>query len=90
MSNKDKIARPAAWAATNDDGDVEALGMNESRRFDTPLYTARKPLTEDQIGAAVRAAHVAFCLDKFQTFEHALVHFTEQAHGIAAQQGGAA
>lgn len=31
---------PVAWAATSEDGDVEALGMNQSRRFDTPLYLA--------------------------------------------------
>lgn len=53
----------------------------------TPAAVERKPLTLGQIGDAVRAAHIAFCLDKFPTFEHAIVHFTEQAHGIAAQQG---
>lgn len=31
-------AEPVAWAATSDEGAVEALGFNESRRFDTPLY----------------------------------------------------
>jgi len=31
-----------AWAATDEDGTVEQLGMNESRRFDTPLYTCTK------------------------------------------------
>lgn len=34
---------PVAWAATSEDGDVEALGMNQSRRFDTPLYTNPSP-----------------------------------------------
>ena len=34
---------PVAWAATSEDGDVEALGMNQSRRFDTPLYTHPSP-----------------------------------------------
>lgn len=34
---------PVAWAATSEDGDVEALGMNQSRRFDTPLYTHPPP-----------------------------------------------
>jgi hypothetical protein len=33
-----------AWAATSEDGVVEALGMNQSRRFDTPLYTAEQVL----------------------------------------------
>ena len=45
---------PVAWAATSEDGVVEALGMNQSRRFDTPLYlapqpVAREPLTPEQI-----------------------------------------
>ena len=31
---------PVAWAATSADGVVEALGMNQSRRFDTPLFAA--------------------------------------------------
>ena len=34
------MPEPAAWAATSEDGNVEALGMNQSRRFDTPLFTA--------------------------------------------------
>ena len=43
-----------AWAATSEDGVVEALGMNQSRRFDTPLYlapqsVAREQLTDEQI-----------------------------------------
>ena len=33
--------RPAAWCATDETGTVvEALGMNQSRRFDTALYLA--------------------------------------------------
>jgi hypothetical protein len=32
---------PVAWCATDETGTViEALGMNRSRRFDTPLYLA--------------------------------------------------
>ena len=38
-----QAAEPVAWAATSEDGDVEALGMNQSRRFDTPLYTHPPP-----------------------------------------------
>lgn len=34
---------PVAWAATSDEGKVEALGFNESRRFDTPLFLAPPP-----------------------------------------------
>ena len=45
-----QAAEPVAWAATSEDGDVEALGMNQSRRFDTPLYTAPQP-THAQAGA---------------------------------------
>lgn len=33
--------RPAAWCVTDETGTVvEALGMNQSRRFDTALYLA--------------------------------------------------
>ena len=33
--------KPVAWCATDETGTViEALGMNQSRRFDTPLYLA--------------------------------------------------
>lgn len=36
-----KQQRPAAWCATDETGTVvEALGMNQSRRFDTALYLA--------------------------------------------------
>ena len=38
-------AEPVAWAATSEDGDVKALGMNQSCRFDTPLYTAAQAQT---------------------------------------------
>ena len=82
MSNKDKIARPAAWAATNEDGDVGALGMNESHRFDTPLYTARKPLTDDELDLMCEKA--LFCRISFQQFARSI----EAAHGITEQQGG--
>jgi hypothetical protein len=30
--------KPVAWAATSEDGAVEAIGYSKSRRFDTPLY----------------------------------------------------
>ena len=30
--------KPVAWAATSEDGQVEALGFNQSNRFDTKLY----------------------------------------------------
>lgn len=36
--NKEGAGMPVAWAATDEHGKVEALGMNPSRRFDTPLY----------------------------------------------------
>ena len=40
---------PVAWAATSEDGDVEALGMNQSRRFDTPLYTHPSPTSAEGV-----------------------------------------
>ncbi|HEM8998858.1 TPA: hypothetical protein U2T46_000893 [Burkholderia cenocepacia] len=42
---KKVCGEPAAWAATSEEGTVEALGFNQSRRFDTPLYalTRSKP-----------------------------------------------
>lgn len=50
------------------------------------LYTSpqaqRKPLTNEQIGKASRDAHIAFCLNKHQTYEHALTRAVEAAHGI--------
>lgn len=46
-------AEPVAWAATSEDGEVEALGMNQSRRFDTPLCFCATPHTE--------AAHCIAC-----------------------------
>ena len=39
-------AEPVAWAATSEDGEVEALGMNQSRRFDTPLYFGSAPAAQ--------------------------------------------
>ena len=42
------VAVPAAWAATSEEGNVEALGMNQSRRFDTPLYTTPQPAAPAQ------------------------------------------
>lgn len=36
---KIKAQGPSAWAATSDEGVVEALGFNQSKsRFTTPLY----------------------------------------------------
>ena len=36
-----KQQRPAAWCSTDETGTIiEALGMNQSRRFDTALYLA--------------------------------------------------
>ena len=33
-----KPSNAVAWAATSEEGLVEALGFNHSNRFDTPLY----------------------------------------------------
>ena len=42
-----QAAEPVAWAATSEDGVVEALGMNQSRRFDTPLYLAPQSVVRE-------------------------------------------
>ena len=42
-----QAAEPVACAATSEDGVVEALGMNQSRRFDTPLYLAPQPVVRE-------------------------------------------
>jgi hypothetical protein len=46
---------------------------------------ALKPLTNEQIGKASRDAHIAFCLNKHQTYEHALTRAVEAAHGITGE-----
>lgn len=40
LADREKRANvtPVAWAGVDEDGKVECLGMNQSRRFDTPLY----------------------------------------------------
>lgn len=58
-------AEPVAWAATDESGTVvEALGMNQSRRFDTALYLApparRVPLSDEQIYQAMDAARESY------------------------------
>lgn len=45
----------------------------------------RKPLTNEQIGQVARDAQIAFCLDKHQTYEHALTRAIEAAHGIGGE-----
>ena len=62
---------PVAWAATSADGVVEALGMNQSRRFDTPLFAtppaqeAQVPLTSEQQRCIAEAHNVAACEEYF-------------------------
>jgi hypothetical protein len=46
---------------------------------------ALKPLTNEQVGKASRDAHIAFCLNKHQTYEHALTRAVEAAHGITGE-----
>lgn len=45
--NQAQAEEPVAWAATSEDGVVEALGMNQSRRFDTPLYLAPQSVVRE-------------------------------------------
>jgi len=51
----------------------------------TGLCHYRKPLTNEQVGKAARDAHIAFCLNKHQTYEHALTRAVEAAHGITGE-----
>jgi hypothetical protein len=49
---------PVAWAATSEDGVVEALGFNKSRRFDTPLYFAPDMSTKpENIDTSAECVH---------------------------------
>lgn len=57
----------------------KAAAMLEAQR------PALKPLTDRQIQDAVRDAHIAFCLDKYATFEVALIRKAETAHDIKEQ-----
>ena len=76
---------PVAWAATSTDGVVEALGMNQSRRFDTPLFAAppaqeaRVPLTSKECRDMLEEVdHYNFAID--------LIRAVEKHHGITAQK----
>ena len=54
-----------------------------------PLYTRpqeREPLTDERVQEVVREAHIAFCLNKFPTFEEAIIRKTEAAHGIGEKK----
>jgi len=89
--------KPVAWVVTAEaqDGTRRTFAMM-GRLKDakdccdfgepSPLYKSppaqRKPLTDEQMQDVVREAHIAFCLDKFPTFEEALIRKTEAAHGI--------
>ena len=53
-----------------------------------PAAQPAVPMTNEQIGKAARDAHIAFRLNKHQTYEHALTRAIEAAHGITEQEGG--
>ena len=85
-----QAAEPVAWAATSEDGVVEALGMNQSRRFDTPLYLApqpvvREPLAVAQIAEMMRDTWGCASIAPRHALEFARA--VERAHGIT-QKGG--
>ena len=85
-----QAAEPVAWAATSEDGVVEALGMNQSRRFDTPLYLAPQsvvlePLTPEQIAEMMRDTWG--CASIAPRHALAFARAVERAHGIT--QAGA-
>ncbi len=87
-------AEPVAWAATDESGTVvEALGMNQSRRFDTALYLAppaREPLSAEQVFAddGIMAANARIGLPLSEIME--ITRAVEQAHGIVDRQEDAA
>lgn len=93
--NQAQAEEPVAWAATSEDGVVEALGMNQSRRFDTPLYlapqpVAREPLTPERVKEIVLGAgYDQFGIPDTEraAFINGLRH-GEQAHGIKGGQHG--
>jgi hypothetical protein len=82
------------FEAMHANGDVwiTTIAAAQIARNTTPPYVATplaaqpalKPLTNEQIGKAARDAHIAFCLNKHQTYEHALTRAIEAAHGITA------
>jgi hypothetical protein len=58
LANCMKGQEPVAWAATSEDGVVEALGFNKSRRFDTPLYFAPDMSTKpENIDTSAECVH---------------------------------
>ena len=84
------LAEPVAWAATDESGTVvEALGMNQSRRFDTALYLAppaqRVPLSDEQVFAddGIMAANARIGLPLSEIME--ITRAVEQAHGIRSE-----
>jgi hypothetical protein len=83
-------AEPVAWAATDESGTVvEALGMNQSRRFDTALYLAppaREPLSAEQVFAddGIMAANARIGLPLSEIME--ITRAVEQAHGIRSEK----
>ena len=79
-----QAAEPVAWAATSEDGVVEALGMNQSRRFDTPLYLAPQPVAREPLTHAQAKALVS----KYGNDPLHLVYQVEAAHGIKGGQHG--
>lgn len=81
------VAVPAAWAATSEEGNVEALGMNQSRRFDTPLYAAPQPPAQVQ-DALKKAGAIAVSAAKTNSRDIAdWREDMDRIAAIAAQQG---
>lgn len=75
---------PVAWAATSEDGDVEALGMNQSRRFDTPLYAAPQPAAQalDKDEAKAQRLTEKRWLDVGKAVERACIELPEWAEVV--------
>lgn len=89
------VGEPVAWAATSEDGKVEALGFNQSRRFDTPLVFASPPAPQEAQAGIALAIHYPDCWDTaaYPTMQSALVevyaHFcctNQDTHVVASGQ----
>jgi hypothetical protein len=70
----------------NERGEVDWISFVPA--VGTSLYTApppRQPLSNEEIAMADREAHIAFCLNKHQTYAHALARAIEAANGIKGE-----
>ncbi len=69
-------AAPAAHEAGVSDEEARQLAEKDYE------FDQRNPLNKQQMNEVVAAAHIDFCLNKYPSFEAALLRHTERAHGI--------